>query len=78
MEWSCRIRNEFASVTVTLDDSGNTPRLRIVDERSHSQILLDPLELAALSTCSHADFAPFMEALRIPGALPAQLDAGNQ
>jgi hypothetical protein len=69
MSESLAVRNEFASVEVALDLGGNAPRLRITDKHSGSEILLDALELSALSTCVHADFAPFMEALRIPGSM---------
>jgi hypothetical protein len=65
--FSIQLKNEFAVVRVSLDNSGNGPRLRISDEQSGSEILLDPLELSVFSTCVHADFAQFMEALRIPG-----------
>lgn len=67
MSFSVQLKNEFAVVRVSVDRSGNGPRLRICDEQNGSEILLDPLELAVFSTCVHADFAQFMEVLRIPG-----------
>jgi hypothetical protein len=76
-DWSVRLRNEFAGVDVSLDLDGNAPRLRIRDEHTGSEILLDPLELSALSTCVHADLAPFMEALRIPGSLATPQNNGS-
>jgi hypothetical protein len=68
MGFTVQLKSEFAVVRVSLDNSGNGPRLRICDEQSGSEILLDPLELSVFSTCVHADFAQFMEALRIPGS----------
>jgi hypothetical protein len=67
MGFSIQLKSEFAVVRVSLDSSANGPRLRIRDEQAGTEILLDPLELAVFSTCVHADFAQFMEALRIPG-----------
>jgi hypothetical protein len=68
MGFSIQLKSEFAVVRVSLDSSANGPRLRIRDEQAGTEILLDPLELAVFSTCVHADFAQFMEALRIPGS----------
>ena len=67
MDFSVQLKNEFAVVRVSVDHSGNGPRLRVCDEQNGSEILLDPLELSVFSTCVHADFAQFMEGLRTPG-----------
>lgn len=72
MGWSVRLKNEFGAVEVSLDLEGNTPRLLVREEHTGTEIRLDPLELSALTTCVHADFAPFMEALRIPGSIPGE------
>lgn len=43
------LENEFASVEVTLDTTGNGPRLKIVDARTGKVGFLDPLELETLA-----------------------------
>jgi hypothetical protein len=60
------VSNEFASVALDIDTRGNGPRIRVTDVQTHKEIFLDPLELSALTCCSHADLAQFMEALRVP------------
>jgi hypothetical protein len=42
------IANEFASVSVTLDTEGNSPRLRVEDLRTGRVRYLDALELETL------------------------------
>jgi hypothetical protein len=42
------IGSEFAEVSVTFDDSGNSPRLRLEDLRTGRVRFLDALELEAL------------------------------
>ncbi len=43
------LRNEFASVSLSIDPSGNGDRLRIVDIATGAVAYLEPLELAALT-----------------------------
>ena len=43
------LRNEFASVTVEVDHSGNGPRLRVEDRSTGVCIFLDPIELQSLA-----------------------------
>lgn len=42
------VHNEFAAVSVTVDDSANGPRLRLEDHRGERVRYLDPLQLEAL------------------------------
>jgi NAD(P)-dependent dehydrogenase (short-subunit alcohol dehydrogenase family) len=42
------VRNEFASVAVSLDTQGNSPRLRLEDQRHGRMRYLDALELETL------------------------------
>ncbi|MPY92707.1 MAG: hypothetical protein GEV08_06430 [Acidimicrobiia bacterium] len=51
------LRNEFASVTVSVDRSANGDRLAIVDLRSGQAIFLDPLELERLAWARHDQLA---------------------
>jgi hypothetical protein len=67
------VRGEFASVSVSVDTQGNGPRLKVLDHHTHQVIYLSPLELSALTACTHADLAPFMEVLRVPPALDDSL-----
>lgn len=47
--------NEFALVEIGVVDAGNGPALRIRDTDSDRSVLLDPLELEALTRLRHAD-----------------------
>ncbi|MDV7352728.1 hypothetical protein R4282_06835 [Rhodococcus oxybenzonivorans] len=47
--------NEFAAVEVSLDTSGNGPRLLVEDLESGDHIFLSPLELASLCLASDKD-----------------------
>ena len=49
------LANEFATVEVVLDETGNGPRLRILDPASGASIALDPLELQSLAWARHED-----------------------
>jgi hypothetical protein len=49
------LRNEFASVRITLDERGNGPRLLVEDLETRAEILLSPLELASLCLASGED-----------------------
>ncbi len=53
------IANEFASVRVQVDRSGNGPRLRIEDAGSGVAIYLDALELQSLAWATHKDLSLF-------------------
>lgn len=78
-----RLDNEFASVEVTLDQSGNGSRLKIVDVRTGQTAYFDPLELETLAWLSKDELAPFFDpSLKRwrtiePGALeePPRIDA---
>ena len=43
------VANEFASVAVSVDSAGNSPRLRLVDLRTGRVGYLDALELETLA-----------------------------
>ena len=55
------IANEFAQVRLTIDRSGNGPRLRVEDVSSGLSILLDPFLLAGLTTAPFADLSRYMD-----------------
>jgi hypothetical protein len=59
-----RLKNEFASVSVEIDERGNGKRLAIRDLKTGQSILLDPLELASLTRYRHAELAVFMDPSR--------------
>jgi hypothetical protein len=61
------LSSEFASVEVELDMEGNGPRLLIRDARSGRCILLDPLELTALTWARHEELRPFLDPARLDG-----------
>ena len=54
------LRNEFALVEIAVVDPGNGPALHIRDVETGRSIVLDPLELEALTRCKHADFGPLV------------------
>ena len=60
-----RLANEFAVVEIARDDRGNGPRLKIRDTRSGRSVILDPLELAALTWTRHAELAPLLDPSRM-------------
>jgi hypothetical protein len=47
--------NEFAAVQLSLDVSGNGPRLLVEDLESHKQVFLCPLELASFTQATPED-----------------------
>jgi hypothetical protein len=53
--------NEFAQVRVTIDISGNDPRLRIEDFVTGSTVALDAFTLSGLTTMSEAELAHIMD-----------------
>ena len=55
------IRNEFASVEVSVDETSGAKALRITDLRSGSKIELDSLELEALTRITHRHLEPFVD-----------------
>ncbi|HEX4210401.1 MAG TPA: hypothetical protein VHY56_08410 [Candidatus Binataceae bacterium] len=61
------LASEFATVAISRDDRGNGPRLLIRDLRSGRVMLLDPLELAALTWVRHEELAPFLDPSRFTG-----------
>lgn len=61
------LANEFATVELSRDDSGNGPRLLIRDLRTGRGVLLDPLELAALTWVRHEELEPFLDPSRFTG-----------
>lgn len=54
------LRNEFATVEVSKDDSANGPRLLIRDLEDGKEIYLDLLEVESLTRLTHADFIDFV------------------
>lgn len=55
------LRNEFAAVTVELVTTRNGERLRIFSPRVGREILLDPVELEALTWQDHALFTTLLD-----------------
>jgi hypothetical protein len=49
------VQNEFASVTVSLDTAGHSPRLRVQDNESGDWILLSAIELASFCRATSED-----------------------
>jgi hypothetical protein len=49
------VENEFASVTVSLDTAGHSPRLRVQDNESGDWILLSAVELASFCQATGED-----------------------
>ena len=49
------VENEFASVTVSLDTAGHSPRLHVHDNETGDDILLSPIELASLCLATSED-----------------------
>jgi hypothetical protein len=71
--------NEFAAVSIELDDSGNGPRLRIVDLKTGQTGFLDPLELETLAWLPegalHRFLDPSFHRWRGPGEVAARREA---
>ena len=55
------LANEFAQVEVVLDETGNGPRLRVVDLKTGKAGYLDPLELESLAWATKDELAPLMD-----------------
>jgi hypothetical protein len=56
-----RIENEFASVTVSLDTAGHSPRLHVRDNETGEDVLLSALELASLCLATSEDRAGWLK-----------------
>lgn len=55
------LRNEFAYVSVELDEGANGPRLKISDLRTGRVGYLDPLELESLAWSTHEDLEMILD-----------------
>jgi hypothetical protein len=55
------VDSEFASVTVSLDSAGHSPRLHVRDNETGDEILLSAIELASLCLASPEDRAGWLE-----------------
>lgn len=61
MNEALNVENEFASVIVKIDSSGNSDRLMIQDRRTGKRIYLDALQLESLTWQSDDIFRKFLE-----------------
>ena len=55
------VENEFASVTVSLDRAGHSPRLHVRDNETGDDILLSAIELASLCLATSDDRAGWLK-----------------
>ena len=55
------VENEFASVTVSLDTAGHSPRLHVRDNETGEDILLSAIELASLCLATAEDRAGWLK-----------------
>jgi hypothetical protein len=55
------VENEFASVTVSLDRTGHSPRLHVRDNETGDDILLSAIELASLCLATSEDRAGWLK-----------------
>jgi hypothetical protein len=55
------VENEFASVTVSLDTAGHSPRLHVRDNETGDEILLSAIELASLCLATSEDRAGWLK-----------------
>jgi hypothetical protein len=55
------VENEFASVTVSLDTAGHSPRLHVQDNETGEDILLSAIELASLCLATGEDRAGWLK-----------------
>jgi hypothetical protein len=55
------VENEFASVTVSLDRAGHSPRLHVRDNETGDDILLSAIELASLCLATSEDRAGWLK-----------------
>ena len=72
------VENEFASVTVSLDTAGHTPRLHVRDNETGDDILLSAIELASLCLATSEDRAGWLKVgLYRTDGVPAANPAGT-
>jgi hypothetical protein len=55
------VENEFASVTISLDTAGHSPRLQVRDNETGDDILLSAIELASLCLATGEDRAGWLK-----------------
>jgi hypothetical protein len=55
------VQNEFASVTVSLDTAGHSPRLHVRDNETGDDVLLSAIELASLCLATSEDRAGWLK-----------------
>jgi hypothetical protein len=68
------VENEFASVTVSLDSAGHSPRLHVRDNETGDDILLSAIELASLCLATAEDRQGWLKV----GLYRDQSDAGSR
>lgn len=71
------LKNEYASVKVTIDTEGKGPRLKVEDLSSGSTIYLDPIELQALAWTTRDDLSMFTRPYFKERALERKLGIKN-
>ena len=54
------VESEFASVTVSLDTAGHSPRLHVRDNETGDEVLLSAIELASLCLATAQDRAGWL------------------
>lgn len=59
-QFNAVLTNEFASVRLSVDLCGHTPRLRVEDLETGDAIYLDPLELASFCKVTEPDRADWL------------------
>ncbi|WP_158808653.1 hypothetical protein [Beijerinckia sp. L45] len=55
------VSNEFATVRLSIDTSGNDPRLRIEDLSTDLSVALDAFMLAGLTTATETQLSEYMD-----------------
>ena len=55
------VESEFASVTISLDTAGHSPRLHVRDNETGHDILLSAIELASLCLATSEDRAGWLK-----------------
>jgi len=68
------VENEFASVTVSLDTAGHSPRLHVRDNETGDDIVLSAIELASLCLATAEDRQGWLKV----GLYRDQGDAGSR
>ena len=68
------VENEFASVTLSLDTAGHSPRLHVRDNETGDDILLSAIELASLCLATAEDRQGWLKV----GLYREQGDAGSR